>query len=91
MSRKGGYKIIDLKNKELQIGVGMVYDGIYDAIESTTKQILISGLNIDGLEVNDLPVIFTSVESSYQAIIPLSTGDKYINVNDNDVVIINNA
>lgn len=53
MSRKGGYKIIDLKNKPLKLNIGMVYDGIYEEIESTTKSILISGLNIDGEEIKD--------------------------------------
>lgn len=54
MSKNGGYKIIDLKNKELSVGVGMVFDDIYDAIEGTKKALLISGLNIEGHEYHDI-------------------------------------
>lgn len=90
MSRNGGYKIIDLKNKELKINVGMVYDGIYDEIESTRKPLLISGLNIDGDEYHDFystPI----VSSGSIFIIPVMGTDgvtHHIEVADTDVLTI---
>lgn len=51
---KGGYKIIDLKGKDLTLDVGMVYEGIYDALEGTTKAILLSGLVVNGVEYRDV-------------------------------------
>lgn len=51
--RTGGYQIIDLKNVALTSGEGQVFEGIYEAIESTHKAILISGLNVGGTEYHD--------------------------------------
>ena len=51
---KGGYQIIDLENKYLTINVGMVYEGVYEQIENTTKPILISGLAIEDTAYSDL-------------------------------------
>ena len=62
---KGGYKIIDLKEKDLTVDEGMLYDGIYDAIESTNKATLLSGLVVDSVEYNDAYVNFKIEESAY--------------------------
>ena len=43
----GGYKIIDLKNKNHTPGVGMVHNDIYDEVEATKKPILLN-FNIGG-------------------------------------------
>lgn len=51
--RTGGYQIIDLKNVQLTGGVGHIFPGIFDSIESTHKAILISGMNVDGTEFHD--------------------------------------
>lgn len=51
---KGGYQIIDLENKYLNLNVGMVYEGLYEQIENTTKPILISGLAIEDTSYSDL-------------------------------------
>lgn len=88
MSRNGGYKIIDLKNKELKPGVGMVFEGIYDAIEGTRKPILISGLNLNGKEIHDFYVVPSLVGTTYTIVVPGNT-DTFVyllNINDNDVV-----
>ena len=86
---KGGYQIIDLKNKELQLGVGMVYDGIYDLLESTRKVVLVSGLNIDGTEYKDMFLNFGVVGSEFHAIIIFDiTNTLLITINDNDIVTI---
>lgn len=89
MSRNGGYKIINLENKELKLNVGMVYDGIYDEIEGSRKPLLISGLNIDGDEYHDF--YSTPIVSNGSFIIGVM-GTKglthQIEVADTDVVTI---
>ena len=52
----GGYQIIDLKGKNLTTDVGMVYEGIYELIEGTTKPILLSGIQVDDTEYQDVYV-----------------------------------
>lgn len=57
MSRKGGYKIIDLKG--LDFSSNMVIDGIHESIEDNYgKPLLFSGIVIDGVEKDD---VFTKV------------------------------
>lgn len=81
---KGGYQIIDLQNKELQLTVGMTYEGIYDKIEGTRKAILISGFNLDGKEYHDTFVELDVSGSSYTGTIY----GKTITISDTDVVTI---
>lgn len=91
MSKVGGYKIIDLENKKLTNDVGMVYEGIYDKIESTRKPILISGLNIDGKEYHDFFATLYKVGIVYMIDIHEHAGGdglKSLSINDNDVVTI---
>lgn len=83
---KGGYQIIDLKNKELESGVGMVFDGIYDKIEGTRKAILISGLNVGGTEYHDTFVELAVNGSNYEGTIY----GKTITISDVDVVTVTN-
>lgn len=53
MSRKGGYKIIDLKG--LDFSSSMVIDGIYESIEDNYgKPLLFSGIVIGGVEKDDV-------------------------------------
>lgn len=63
--QKGGYQIIDLKYKEITKNVGMVFNGIHNAIESTKKPILISGLNFEGYECHDFFATVDAIGSSY--------------------------
>lgn len=84
---KGGYQIIDLQNKELESGVGMVYEGTYDKIEGTRKAILISGLNVGGTEYHDTFVELTVNGSNYEGTIY----GKSITISDADVVTVTNA
>lgn len=82
----GGYKIIDLLGKELSSGVGMVYDGIYDSIESSYKPILLEGLNIDGIDYKPCFVEFIVNESNYETEILGKNDTIMITVTDTDVV-----
>lgn len=53
MSRKGGYKIIDLKG--LDFSEDMVIKGIHESIEDNYgKPLLFSGIVIDGVEKDDV-------------------------------------
>ena len=83
----GGYQIIDLGGKQLTSGVGMVYDGIYDVIESTTKPILVEGLNVGGVDYHSAFVDFTVAGSTYTGTIH----GKTITISDIDVVTVTNA
>lgn len=84
---KGGYQIIDLQNKKLESGVGMVYEGVYDKIDGTRKAILISGLNVGGTEYHDTFVELTVNVSNYEGAIY----GKSITISDADVVTVTNA
>lgn len=64
---KGGYKIIDFKDTPLVTGGDtMMIEGIYDSIEgSYRKPLLLSGLNLDGVERNDVYATPTLNESNF--------------------------
>lgn len=85
---KGGYQILDLKNKPLEINVGMVYEGSYDTLEGTRKPILVSGLNFEGKEYPDFWANFIVDGSTF-----LFSNDHElslsIRVQDNDVITVN--
>lgn len=64
---KGGYKIIDFKDTPLKTGGGTIMiEGIYDTVEASyRKPLLLSGLNIDGVEYNDVYIAPTISGSNY--------------------------
>lgn len=85
---KGGYQILDFKNKPMSSGVGMVFEGIYDKLEGTRKPILISGLHYGGIEYHDFFATFHVDGSDY-----IHAGDDIniffsIRINSNDIVTI---
>lgn len=84
----GGYQIIDLLGKELNSGVGMVFDGIYDAIEASRKPIMIEGLNIGGTEYKPCFVEFIANGSNYETEILGKNDTIMITVSDIDVVTV---
>lgn len=82
--KKGGYQIIDLKNTQLTLNMGKVFDGIYDLIEGTNKVKLVSGLNVGGTEYDDCYVDFAVSGTSF-------VGEVYglvITVADTDTVTV---
>lgn len=82
---KGGYQIIDLQDKNHELDVGMVHEGIYDLIEGTRKAILLSGVTIEGVEYRDTFVEPLIIDSAY---VCFFYGDKFtVTIQDNDVVI----
>lgn len=53
--RKGGYKIIDLKDVNLVTDTKVKVNGVYNSIENSyRKPLLISGINLNGVEKNDI-------------------------------------
>lgn len=72
--RKGGYKIIDLKDNNFTVGGSSItIPGIYEAIENShRKAILLSGIVIGGIERNDRFVTFGIVSTDYIASVAVS-------------------
>lgn len=59
---KGGYQILDLSGHSFNRGISLYIQDAYEKIEGTRKVILVSGLEVDGIEYRDSFVNFT-VES----------------------------
>lgn len=59
---KGGYQILDLSGYSFRTGSTTYVKDAYEKIEGTRKVILVSGLEVDGVEYRDAFVDFT-VES----------------------------
>ena len=67
MSKKGGYRIIDLQNKNITTSTGINIDNLYSYIESNLyKPNLLSGIIIDNVEYNDWYVEVKNVEGNFQ-------------------------
>ena len=91
MARHGGYKIIDFGGVVLNNSTAVKIPGIYDAIESTNKMIIASGLVVtvsnDTVELDDIPMTFVSSGGSF---VGGSTGSATfkVSINSNDEVIM---
>lgn len=81
---KGGYQIIDLEGKQLTLGTGMQYEGLYEKIEGTRKPCYVSGINIGGTEYHDCYVNFSVNESAFEGELYGNT----ITVENTDVVTV---
>lgn len=86
---KGGYKIIDFKDVPFETGgATMMIEGIYDTVEASyRKPLLLSGLNIDGIECNDVYATPTLSGSNYV----FTAYGKTITITDTDAVSVVNA
>lgn len=69
MAIKGGYKLIDLKDNKFTVGGnGVTVKGIYNSIESSyNKPLILTGINIGGIERNDVFINFSYDSGSYVA------------------------
>ena len=69
MAIKGGYKLIDLKDNKLTVGGnGVTVKGIYNSIESSyNKPLILTGINIGGIERNDVFINFAVNSGNYVA------------------------
>ena len=86
MSRKGGYKILNLEQYDFDLGVAKQIIGMHDYIATIQDKVtLISGLTLDDEVLDDMFIAWSVNESfAFQATI----GDKTITVNDSDEVTI---
>lgn len=64
--KNGGYHIVDFGDVNIVTGTASVIAGIYESIEgSHRKQIMISGVTLDGVEQRDCFVDCEVNESNY--------------------------
>lgn len=87
MAIKGGYKLIDLKDSKLTVGDdGVTVKGIYNSIENSyNKPLILTGINIDGVEKNDVFIDFADESGSYVANI---SATKKITITNADLVTV---
>ena len=87
MAIKGGYKLIDLKDSKFTVGGdGITIKGIYNSIENSyNKPLILTGINIGGIEKNDVFVDFAVDSGSYVA--NISATEK-ITITNADLVTI---
>jgi hypothetical protein len=87
MAIKGGYKLIDLKDSKFTVdGDDITIKGIYNSIENSyNKPLILTGINIGGIEKNDVFVDFAVVSGSYVA--NISATEK-ITITNADLVTI---
>lgn len=87
MAIKGGYKLIDLKDNKFTVGgSGITVKGIYNSIENSyNKPLILTGINIGGVEKNDVFVDFSDDSGSYVA--NISSTEK-ITITNADLVTI---
>ena len=85
---KGGYQILDLKNKSFALGTGAAVAGAFDTIAGTKKPILVSGIVIAGKRYNDTYVDFTINNTAFEGTI---YGKKIKITNTDTVTISENA
>lgn len=63
---RGGYKIIDFGNTNITTESGGTISGIYESIENSyRKALLISNIEIDGVEKNDCIVCAEIADGNY--------------------------
>lgn len=69
MAIKGGYKLIDLKGTKLTVGgEGVTVKGIYNSIKNSyNKPFILTGINIGGIERNDVFIDFAVNSGNYVA------------------------
>ena len=68
MAIKGGYKLIDLKDSKLTVDEGVTVKGIYNSIKNSyNKPLILTGINIGGVERNDIFIDFAYNSGSYVA------------------------
>lgn len=87
MAIKGGYKLIDLKDNKFTVDdSGITVKGIYNSIENSyNKPLILTGINIGGVEKNDVFVDFSDDSGSYVA--NISSTEK-ITITNADLVTI---
>lgn len=85
----GGYKIINLLDKNLSIdGDAVNIPGIYDSVENNYRKVLLlSGIVIDGIEKPDAFVTFTNNAGNYET----TFENVKITISNDDNITISNV
>lgn len=89
MAIKGGYKLIDLKENKFTVGgEGITVKGIYNSIKNSyNKPLILTGINIGGVERNDVFIDFAVNSGKYVA--NISATEK-ITITNADLVTVAN-
>ena len=87
MAIKGGYKLIDLEENKFTVGgEGITVKGIYNSIKNSyNKPLILTGINIGGIERNDIFIYFAINSGNYVA--NISATEK-ITITNADLVTI---
>ena len=88
---KGGYKLIDFKENNIDVTKPITIKGVYDAIEHNyRKPTIITGLVIGSVEKEDTFVNFEHGENVYNGLLGMTANDKvlFITITNKDVVTI---
>ena len=85
---KGGYQILDLKNKSFALGTGAKVPGAFETIRGTKKPILVSGIVIAGARYNDTYVDFTIGNTGGIIAFDGTMHGKKIKITNTDIVTI---
>lgn len=88
---KGGYKLIDFKETNIDLNKATFIKGVYDAIEhSYRKPTIITGLVIGNVEKGDTIVNFEHTENGYNGLLGITANNKvlFITITDDDDVTI---
>lgn len=87
MAIKGGYKLIDLEENKFTVGGdGITVKGIYNSIKNSyNKPLILTGINIGGIERNDIFIDFSVNSGNYVA--NISATEK-ITITNADLVTI---
>lgn len=87
MAIKGGYKLIDLEENKFTVGgEGITVKGIYNSIKNSyNKPLILTGINIGGIERNDIFIDFAINSGNYVA--NISATEK-ITITNADLVTI---
>lgn len=83
---KGGYLVVDLEGKDL--AQSMVYEGLYERIESTRKAILVTRFVRSGIEYHDFMMPIAVDGSSFRGVVRFGDTIFSIQISDNDVVSV---
>lgn len=86
---KGGYQILDFKDRNLTPESQSNYPGMYEKVEGTRKAVLLSGITISQIEQRDMFVSPTISGTSFVFTIKTLDGTEYtITIADTDTVTL---
>lgn len=82
----GGYKIINLQNKNITTQASIKIDGIYETVESTKKPVLVENITINDFEKKPLFVQVNEDGGNYV----FEAYGYHFTIMDDDTIILQN-